>query len=620
MNQQTPDPLTLEQAGIVANSDVAAPLTLEEAGIVANLDVPAPLTFEKAGGTAANLEVTQTINNDLQISLELDWVGAEYFYKTDLQSINPTGYIIYRFAIARKKNTRITYQQVTEEWGVALERFKNSKNKQVRDVGFSYRKLSKKFVGETLKAQKDLEPQKHNGSGVDLSGLESPDPTQTDPTRTLGSDCTDATDAESSTSSLRRQFSDINNYISSVDLMRDRFRRNFDTFIGNPLILPSGEVFDKVAFEYAHKLDMQSPLHSFILYYGSDELGDILQCFPSIEDQNELQHLLRGVKSSADKTHTLEAWKIDVINCFKNLYSVEDMMFKGLNNVFGLEEPEPKPEGYREFVKTIVDFMNDILLQYKEYGQELAGQEREIKLSTNELLERDYLTIWGVFFRAALSKNSRLIKFTQGEISSGASATRRNTGRKINSGRQNGGHKLDSILYVPLASDTEFGAVEGGRKNENSYGTKYLTDGMKLAKALKDQFDNACAKAASNLSDVASFKKKIEVYGFLVSGAKLDFVTLRYFGGRFFLFKKISEVHLPIDLHERSFSKIRNILIQFLLIRMRMEETADIFVEYIDGDAGSFLLSSDEQEYTIAPTLTTPPPSPKAKRAKAIDC
>ncbi|KAF8951894.1 hypothetical protein BGZ46_003755, partial [Entomortierella lignicola] len=97
----------------------------------------------------------------------------------------------------------------------------------------------------------------------------------------------------------------------------------------------------------------------------------------------------------------------------------------------------------------------------------------------------------------------------QGEISSGASATRRNAGRIINE-QQNRGHKLGAIYYVPLASDTEFGAVEGGRKNENSYGTKYLTDGMKLSKALKDQLDDACAKAASNLSDVSSFKAKIE--------------------------------------------------------------------------------------------------------------
>ncbi|KAF8951893.1 Tetratricopeptide repeat protein 36, partial [Entomortierella lignicola] len=83
----------------------------------------------------------------------------------------------------------------------------------------------------------------------------------------------------------------------------------------------------------------------------------------SVDISNPLEDRLQG----EDKTYSLEQLKIDAINHFKNVYSVEDMMFEGLNNVFGVEES--KEQGYREFVKMVVDIMNNILFQYKEHGQ-----------------------------------------------------------------------------------------------------------------------------------------------------------------------------------------------------------------------------------------------------------
>ncbi|KAF9343260.1 hypothetical protein BGX26_006009, partial [Mortierella sp. AD094] len=346
---------------------------------------------------------------------------------------------------------------------------------------------------------------------IDLTGLVS-DSTQTDGDVAINSEG-DVTETESSTS-LRRQHSAVNGYTSSADFTRQLFVRNYESYGGLSLILGSGKVFDQSVLEFAllSDSDIESSLHSFILFYGTEQFRNVLGLFDA-EDQEQLQQLC----NKADNIYSLPDWKINVINYFKTPYSVEELVFEGWNHVFRLEGPTP--EGYKEFVKMIVDFMNDILVLYKEYGQELVGHE--ITLTTIAISERSFLTLWGVFFKV-LSKNNRLIDFAQGEISSIASATRRNAGRTRDN-RQNGGHKLDGIFYATRASQAEFGAIEGGKKNENSYGTKYLDDGMKLAKALKDMFDNVCAKAASNRSDVASLKTKIEVYGFLVSGTKLDF-------------------------------------------------------------------------------------------------
>ncbi|KAF8977881.1 hypothetical protein BGZ46_007051 [Entomortierella lignicola] len=198
-------------------------------------------------------------------------------------------------------------------------------------------------------------------------------------------------------------------------------------------------------------------------------------------------------------------------------------------------------------------FMNDVLGTYKEFGEELVGDE--IKLP-----------------QGLPGKNYRLVRLAECEISSAASAIRRNEGCTCGD-QQNKGHKLDAIFYVTRASGSEFGGVEGGKKNENSYGTKHLTDGLKLSKSSKDMFDNICTRALSNRSDVNSLKSTLQVYDFLVSGEKIEFLTLRSFGGSYYFMDKISEHFLPTQLHKDTFSKIRDLLQEFLLIRKRMEET-----------------------------------------------
>jgi hypothetical protein len=81
-----------------------------------------------------------------------------------------------------------------------------------------------------------------------------------------------------------------------------------------------------------------------------------------------------------------------VISSFKTAYTIQDVLFTVWDNMFTLEGAVP--DGYKEFVKITMDFMNDILEKYKKFGN-TNGKEIELR---KELSEKSYLELWGVFF------------------------------------------------------------------------------------------------------------------------------------------------------------------------------------------------------------------------------
>ncbi|KAF9086653.1 hypothetical protein BGX27_003144 [Mortierella sp. AM989] len=528
------------------------------------------------------IEQEGSFGDETDFPIPLEHPGEMYFRTTPFVEIKPCSYVKFRSEVAQHDPLR-----VADEWNAAMSFFKSSnknspKNAMLRKIPPKFKKLSKGNVALYAKVIM-------SGEGVDANANSGGE-----------------VDSEAkSTNSSSRQLSDVD--FTSVEMMKAEFAQNFANYKGLSLILTSGVDFDQALFQFVMSFNRQSRLHSFVI--GPEDFARILPLFDDI-DSEQLAQLVKQLDSNTDDI-PVEDWKIKAINHYRTPYTVQEVIFNGWNQSFALEGT--KPVGYEAFIKMVFDFMNDVLETYKEFGEELVGDE--IKLPRG-LPERTYLGLWGIFFRV-LSKNCKLVKLSEGEISSTASAIRRNAGRTRDD-RQNGGHKLDAIFYVTRASDAEFGAVEGGKKNENSYGTKYLSDGEKLSKALKDMFDNICTKAVSNRSDVTSLKSTLEVYGFLVSGEKLEFLTLRYFGGRFYMLQKISEHFLPTHLHMDTFAKIRNLLNEFLLIRKRMEESAQSITSYVDGDKGSYKKQNKQEfeQYPFPQTLTTPPASPRSKKAK----
>ncbi|KAF8976371.1 hypothetical protein BGZ46_008319 [Entomortierella lignicola] len=339
----------------------------------------------------------------------------------------------------------------------------------------------------------------------------------------------------------------------------------------------------------------QSPLHSGIL--DSNYRKELLGLFFDESGSKAIADRLDELDGLVSLKHQIPDWQMDVINHFTSIKSIKEALFKGLETVFTIEDA--KNDDYQEFVEMIFGFMKDVLNFYEDQGQQYQLSEL--------LSERDYLRLWGNFFRV-LYKNGGIYSLEQGEVSSRSSAFRKNSDRKSTESRQSGGRKIDGIFSCVKANKLELGAIEGGKKNEASYGTKFITDSLKVAKVLKDMFDLACNEAGLSGSDVNVAREGMETYGFLASGSRIEFVTLRHFGGRFLYFNRGYSASLPLNSDDETLMRIKRILIYFLQRRGQMADGGKFLGKLIN------ISSLEQQKYESFPTLTTPPNSPKSKK------
>ncbi|KAF9198581.1 hypothetical protein BGZ49_000573 [Haplosporangium sp. Z 27] len=408
----------------------------------------------------------------------------------------------------------------------------------------------------------------------------------------------DLTSASTSTStSISETSSQVSSSVSA-DRLGMQFEQDFDAFDGQPWMLKSGSSVDEVLYKYVLTMSKQSSLHSSVI---DSRDWPTYEAMFSPEDRQEMKERFHQT-SLPEKDYLIEKWQRKVIDFFKSPDSIKQVYRKGWDNVFAMEDPEP--EGYEDFSSFVINFMSDVSRFYKQFGREI-GQEFE--LCKSDMSEKNFMTLWSTFFNA-LWINGKVMKYSDGEITSSASTYRRNGIRSLKDS-QSRGHKIDGVLTAARA-DSEIGAVEGGKKNEGSYGTKYLTDGVKIAKAMKDMFDIACTEAAKKGHDI---QKDMEVYGFQVSGLRIEFMTLRYVEGRLLYLERGHTIQLPSILNATTFWTIKKALIQFLLTRQRMEDMANNLEKWIYGKA-----VEERIIYIASPTFKTPPDSPKLPKRRLV--
>ncbi|KAF9425768.1 hypothetical protein BGZ76_003080 [Entomortierella beljakovae] len=201
----------------------------------------------------------------------------------------------------------------------------------------------------------------------------------------------------------------------------------------------------------------QSSLHSFIV--DSQDCEGILDLFDG-HDVEAIKGCLQDMEYG--NYPTIPEWQMNIINYYNSVSAIKHALFKGLDNTIAIKVEPP------------------VIFQDFNYENE------KLELQDN-ISERTYLKVLSFFIRV-LHKNGNILAFEEGEISSNASAFRRNADRSKED-RQSSGHKIDGILYCLTASNAEIGAIEGGKKNEYWYGSKVLSDGLKMSKVLKDMFD-----------------------------------------------------------------------------------------------------------------------------------
>ncbi|KAG0007064.1 hypothetical protein BGZ80_005042, partial [Entomortierella chlamydospora] len=195
---------------------------------------------------------------------------------------------------------------------------------------------------------------------------------------------------------------------------------------------------------------------------------------------------------------------------------------------------------------------------YEDYNNDLP------KTHSESWLNKDF---WRIFVKLLIQGTEHL-RYTPGEICSTASANRINRDRTLR-GRKASGSKMDGILAISK-SRLELGAIEMGKNFEESTATKALKDARKLGKVMKDMFDDIYLQCNSD----ADIMEKLEVFGLLMSGPRVEILSLRYLKGRFFRLKRECSLTIPAELMDDSIGEIMKTIVRFLKLRVRMEGMA----------------------------------------------
>ncbi|KAF9413458.1 hypothetical protein BGZ76_005032 [Entomortierella beljakovae] len=425
------------------------------------------------------------------------------------------------------------------------------------------------------------------------------------PESSLASSSNNPSSENSSSSSTPSSSLSTNFSLNAADLenMRSEFKIHYERYDGDSWVLASGTDVDKTLSKHILTLDVEEPLHSFII----DETRSLISLF-TIDDWKILNDLIKQADTK-EESKLLPDWKRQVLKCyslpfedFKNIWisgwggigkSVIEDVIRGAIN-----EAE-----MTSFCQMFNEAMMRLLSIYRRSNFELPKDQSEHWYSTK---------IWSIFFDLIVD-GSELLELDSGEVHSRASALRKNRSRNLQH-RQATGRKIDGLIKCKEFS-FEFGAIEIGKKDKGPTGTKSLTDCRKLAKLLKDMFDLMYTKCGG--SDYVL--SNLRVYGFLISGSRVELISFRYQEGRFYRLVKEQELCIPRTLNNGGHKLLIKIAVQFLLIRYRMES----MVQFIQGCIHP---NSEDELFETLPanseplvfTLTTPPNSPKTNKRRKL--
>ncbi|KAF9093317.1 hypothetical protein BGX27_001625, partial [Mortierella sp. AM989] len=125
-----------------------------------------------------------------------------------------------------------------------------------------------------------------------------------------------------------------------------------------------------------------------------------------------------------------------------------------------------------------------------------------------------------------------------------------NQGRSLET-RHAVGSKLDGLISCDEIQH-EIASIEMGKKGAGAAGTKSLGDGVKLAKDLKDMYDNICTQCYWTKKDELD---KLRVFGLLISGLRVEFITLCRAKGRLYRLWHEETISIPSKWTEKTIRK-----------------------------------------------------------------
>ncbi|KAF8937944.1 hypothetical protein BGZ58_001875, partial [Dissophora ornata] len=346
----------------------------------------------------------------------------------------------------------------------------------------------------------------------------------------------------------------------TLDRMRAEFATNFKEYRGAPWLLSSGTNVDEVIYQHVMMLDVESTLHSFIL----DQTGSVMQCFEE-EDQAHFQAFVDSHDTGLSVPLLSEWMREEILRYSLAPEALQDQLSHGWKHPGQDNLPttvvQRELDGFRKVLYRVLLCLSCL---YEDHNNSLPESQSESWYATE---------VWAIFVKLLVG-DSEWLEYEPGEVCSSASSHRKNKGRELDT-RHAQGNKIDGLIAC-RKTRSEIGAMEIGKVDDGATGTKVLKDGRKLAKLLKDMFDHIYSQSyrASEVKDT------LQVYGLLVSGLRVEFVSMGNLKGRYYRLRREHAISVPSKWTDTSIRRILVVVTKFLLLRKRMEEMAKLVEDW----------------------------------------
>lgn len=348
---------------------------------------------------------------------------------------------------------------------------------------------------------------------------------------------------------------------------------------------------DDVIFRYTLTLGVESALHSFVLVQS--------RWIEDNFDEKDQEHLRESLESESQPSEpSWPDWMGQELKRFAQTPDgLQDLLSEGWRHLQSTTETTIDQVQLNDLRKRLHLTMLTLSTLFRKFDNKLPETQSE-SWHTNKL--------WSSLFDL-LDGESDWLRLDTGEICSEASSLRKNRDRDLET-RHAPGRKIDGII-VCKKTRHELGAIEAGKTDEGASGTKVLKDGRKITKLLKDMFDNICTTCPRS----TDIRKRLRVYGLLVSGPRLEFVSLRYVDGRYYHLKSMKTMTVPTLWDESGILTMLILVKEMLLFKTRLEETAKMILNgtrpVVEELLGNSSASIPPPTHPL--TLTTPTSSPK---------
>ncbi|KAG0270608.1 hypothetical protein DFQ27_002599 [Actinomortierella ambigua] len=334
--------------------------------------------------------------------------------------------------------------------------------------------------------------------------------------------------------------------------LRLNFEANWDAFKGEPWTLPSGAALDDLLRGHVVALDYESTMHSCII----SDVDEVLRLTTDPRDQQELERMLCQPRD--DSLWSLPDAELQYLQLYDKPPAVIETMLKfGYGTV--LESAKAAATGpsvdadtsgsagpniatsatsaaisatptitagsssqvpSEEYCALVHELVNCLYRMYRRNEFTLPGTKSKSWYQEN---------VWIVLHELLNVEDT--ISYTPGEYHSRASGEYKWAGRGIHG------------VIVSVAPQLGLGAVkatEADHAGPNS--AEALHGRLKLAKTMKDQFDEICDASAANIDKILAASPSLErpnqtpltTYGLLVSGGSISFYSLQHRRGRFY--------------------------------------------------------------------------------------